>query len=663
MATIDMQSLPNYLREALEDAQDHIEQYVPKFQRNRENYAGRPLNELRRIERIFDEDNNGEERETYNRIRPMTRMEVANFFQVPDFIVLASDDTDAARLRAENSHQLLRHAYRTKRSLAFARYRARLLAAIDGMGWVKLFWNPLLARGRGDIDVEAINAASVPFDPTVTDPNNAAYVVHAKLIRRTRVEELYKQDIFGQRIAFEDAMFGGTKRSSNRFEYALQNNIISSSDINKLVQIYEIYFRPSEMFPNGAAFVYTGNQIVAAVTDEAGEPRLPYGRIPLIAFSGLNVLPDSPIPDGSIQDVAPIQRAMNALTNMAMEQAHLASNVSLITSGAVNISAMNNMNGQILEVEPGGVDPKYLIGPGPQNGLVAFKQTMDDQFRVTSGFSDASMGIAETGQANAKMLGVQDALARGILAPDVTMAQFDETEIAKTYLAIALEKYEEGRMIAVVGSNHVPSVRRFKPEQFDPDVDIVIDITAPPVQSEEFREAKAAELLGVGAFDDDPRSKRFRQYARRYSMLDNDDGLEKVDETIAREEHIAFETNGIMPPVLPEDDHECHMQIHRRYMVTSGRKLMPEQQQMLREHIIQHQQYAQLNFMDQQTLASGGGMAPPASPMDAAMGGGSAMTYGQPQGADDNTGMRGTESPASGGVSAFTDTGLPPAGT
>lgn len=576
------------------------------------------------------------------KIRPTIKTEVANLFDPIPMNAIPTTPSVVSKLQARASERLFSFYFRFDQQLVYERYHTLLGAAVDRVGWLKVFWDPnRRGMGKPDVAFQYVDMLSAPFDPSARSLFEARYVCHTKLLPRFEAEGLFPTDIDGKSVGWEVANATNlhTLDAVYQSDPMRMNATLAKPEL-QLVQIVEVYFRPSTMFPQGAAFVLTGQSLLAA------EDNLPV--FPLVPYLGMNKVPGRALPDGTIRDVSAVQDDINFFTSRLKEQALMASALSIAVPRQAQLrkADLDNLDGTVLEYEAAAGKPEWMIGPGPQPGIMSALEKAEQQYMEASGYSDAQRGLSTNSQANAKLLSYQDQLSKSVLRPDQTLSSLSDVLVAKTIVQTVAQNATDGQILRLVGGNAKPVLETFRNGLFDPDVDIAIDVAAPPPQSQELLEAKAMEIMASGGFEDTPAAKRFRQVTRRYDVS-NDTDPKAAHEERALREQVDMVLTGVPPVALPQDDPECHLAVHEDFSVSDEFLSLPSDTQVaFINHMAEHQAAMFEAYGMQQSA-----MAPP--PAGAAPA--SSSGYAQAEGTQDNE--KGAESPFSGGQSAMQATG------
>ena len=576
------------------------------------------------------------QRSMFQKIRPTIKTEIANLFEPIPMEAIPTTDSVVTKLQAESAEALFRYYFRFDPQLIRQRYNTLLGAAIDRAGWLKVFWDPH-RRGfnKPDLGFEYVDLLSAPFDPSCKSLDEAKFVCHVKLMSKMEAEAIFQADIEGKPVGWETASTA-TQYTSDAI-YASDPLRLQASTTDprlQMVRIVEMYFRQSVLFPQGAVFVFTGQSLLAA------EDRLDV--FPMIPYVGMNKIPGRAIPDGTITDVSGLQDDINFFTSRIKEQALMASAITLAVprEASVKKADIDNLDGTILEYNAGAGKPDWMVAPGPQQSILAALDKAEMQFMEASGYHDAQRGLSTNSQANAKLLSYQEQLAKSVLRPDQALAALSDIEVAKAIVRTVALNATEGQMLRLMGGNSKPIIQTFQQGMFDPDIDVGIDIGAPPPQSQELLEAKAMEIMSSGGFEDTPAAERFRTVVRRYTTK-GDTNPKAAHESRALREQVDFVLTGIPPVALPQDDAECHLKLHEEFSVSDEFLSMdPMAQQGFIEHMAAHQMAYQQAYAAQMGMAS---PAPATAP-------GPSSGYASPDGAQDNE--KGAESPFSGGQSS-----------
>jgi hypothetical protein len=624
--------------------------------------------------------------ETIPLIRPTIRQAVALFLaDLPRLSIIPRGSGVVQRKQAQLAERFVNGMTTCYPQLYEALYEAKLGAEVFGGHWLKTFWDPFdfedgatpEGTPKGNVAWLALSRLDVFRDPRAQNPRKVRYVHHRKVMPLGQALEHYPVDIFDEEMKPGDFTILGAKHPNPLSEMQSSQFSTSKTNENDLVEIIETWVQKSPKYPNGGFIMFTGGRILALPLAEMQSPEmteesassislagalplsLPDGYWPWTYIRGLNKVPGKFDSDGLLNDLIPLQVTINHYMSRIREGVNLSSQTFWTASreGNVNVEHMDSMDGSIL-MHDGMFAPSYVQGPGPHQGTMLALDKALEIFNGVSTQPEAARGLTN-GQANAKLLAVQQELGRTIHSPDVSMmANGEVAQIYKQTLSCVSANYTPDRFVRMLGANDQPVVHLFDPAIFDPNIGMVFIPGQAPPQSRELQEAKIMEGMAAGLFGDDAAAMRARSKIRW--LRDSDEALDPKPahtERAEMEQVLTMPTpefpEGIPPTLLGADDDNIHLTHHEPFIISAEfLSLTPQMQQFWQDHVAGHQMQLAIKegqYAQSASMLGGGGAGGP--------GGAQA---GGPPGSDG----RGAESPQDGGSGLAPDAStadVPPA--
>lgn len=636
-----------------------------------------------------DGDGDDEAREVYNYVRPTVRSAVADKIAsvlTPDSVPVHSDMRAHARSIA--SHRLMKSFLRTGVFPFEELYRATLASIIHGASWLKASWDtsvgPFLrvpivdeqgvetlgednlpkteVSREGDARIRMVDVYDALPDPLARSSSEIRHIFHRKLVPVSVLDDRYPEDAFGRKtkgrwpaVGSKADLFGrDAEDAGQRF-----STWRSASNGNREAELIEFWEQPTFQYPGGRMLVYVGSDISAVLL--AVGP-LPFGW-PWVMLPGENMSPGALYPDGTVNDVIPLQRTINLDASKTREWVDKILSPPLLNPEGSGISAdlYTDMAGEVIPYNPGH-KPEWMAVPGIPPSMLEHLDRSAQILKDVSGYSDISRGQAAPGLESARAVSTLDNLEnRGRAAERILYRQAVSSALVKA-LTLYRDFCPEGKMVRIFGANGKWLVRPFKRDDYDFETEIIVEPWAQGPTSRSARFSERLEAYQAGMYADTDEAKA----VRRELALDADDSSTVDPEHVHRERNMAEQQALIDGEydrifVLPQDDHEIHLDGDDLWMVTAEfLELDPQLQDFYRQHAQQHEQMRsqqlQTYAYEQQLLGGGSqpggpsapGGTPASTPGVAPSSGGHAQIPGAAEGAASQQQLRAQIAPTTG---------------
>lgn len=561
------------------------------------------------------------EAEVNNFIAGAVRTDVARAFRNPvNFSVVSAGDTALGRVRARNTELLSKSLLRANILPFETLFESRTAAAIFGAGWLKVIWNPYKGRTNpvgnppfvGDVDWQYVSVMDCFPDPRATDAGREMrYIFHRKYIPTATCEDMWPVDIFGEETE------GKWQLKGARTHFEAVSDLETSPDAlnidgNELSEVVEYWERPTNRYPMGRFLVYSGSIVV-----HAGP--LPY-EFPWVLVNGPNKPPGTLYSDGLVHHLKSIQRSINLAASKAREIINVAANPPLLVEENSNVQedSFENLAGTIIRYRER--KPEWMPSPDT-NALDNYQTFLQKVFSDVSTYSDVAGGQPPAPGTSARAIAYMAELNQGIHVPDDIM--FETTIIRALTLALEIcrANYEEGRLLKIIGPHNQIGGKAFKQEDYDFNVELVIDPFSPRNLSPAVKRAEVSEYFGMGLFDD---SKPGSATARRLMEINSDDAstldIHYAHRRRAEDEDACFsmiaegDFSQQVPQVLPQDNDDVHLECHEHTSVTEWLAWPPEVQDAFMQHVAMHEMQWQGKlgqFSEEQGMLGPKGAGPP----------------------------------------------------
>lgn len=558
--------------------------------------------------------------EVENYIRPTVRSAVASKIRggMPNPQVVTSHKDIRSRQRARCSQRLVRSFMRNGVFSYRTLLVASLAAEIDGLAFLKYFWNPSKGRRReGEIDVQFVDCIDALVDPHARAPEEIRHVFHRKLVPVGRLEDEFPTDIFGQptknRWSGSDYLSQIDQRERDSIAKDGNPNGAEGAafESNQLALVIEYWERPTNTFPKGRLFVWSGDIVIAY--DE-----LPYD-FPWEPIYGQNILPNSLFADGTVTDLKGPQRSMNTGLAVLREWIEYAGAPGWLnpTNSGVDNTAFENLAGGSIRYNPG-AKPEPYAPAAPSAALFDYVSSKVERIKDISTYSDITRGNLSGGDASGRLAAYLKEFEGNVHAPDENLLGIAITNVLQGCLNLARDFYDDGRMLLLVGDRGQAFFDVFRRDDYDFDVLLYVDPFSSKPSSPALRRADVLDLANAQLLGDDPASQR----AQKLLEMEDPDAStidpKEIHHERALDEELAFIENpgASVLEVLPADDDDAHLDEHDIFSISAEYLALPEPLRMRFEtHRAQHEQQRSMKLsgyaQQQQTLA-GGPAGPPA---------------------------------------------------
>lgn len=347
--------------------------------------------------------------------------------------------------------------------------------------------------------------------------------------------------------------------------------------------------KPSKRHPKGLYILATEDQVL-------WYSDLPYDEIPLVMLRSRD-MPSQFFGRSPILDLIPLQRAYNGVKNKIHDYIRaVAANPMLVPEGSIPdieaFAAEGLPPGEILEYNADRGKPEPL-SPAPIPAEIRFEcERLCAEMEYVAGVSQLTvMGRTPSGVTSGTAIANLREIDNARLALTGENLRLCVRQAALSWLSI-FRRYISGfRAMTICGENEASGVLVFCRDDLNSG-DVVLSsenelIVSPEVQKQNFITA-----LQMGLYNDEkgrlPRS--VQSYARRLLQGEGKDGPMSCDELqiAAADRENAALTLGILPKIGLFDDHELHVEAHKKYLLQARFSCLREKEPALCEAFERH---------------------------------------------------------------------------
>jgi hypothetical protein len=575
-----------------------------------------------------------------NKIRPAMRTQVSRMTsQKPTASVIPSSSEDDDILAAEAGESVWEHLSDTEE------YNKHLTTACwwasnTGVGYIKTEWDSSFLdedANNGEGAKGKIKYSSpTPFHIHVPnllerDIEDQPFVIHAFTLT---MEEVKNQ--FGDLIPEDKEP---TVVSTNEIMETQYLNLKggTSNAMPDSCLVMEAWIKPgaSNLFPKGGLVIVVDDVIVYKSLD--GIPhkhrQYPFSKIDDVLSGGY-------YSTSVIEDLIPLQKEYNRNRSQSVESRNIISKPGFfVQEGAVDVSKWRATAGQIIPVKPGFSNPVPIQYQGLPPSHAQDLDTINKDFEDISGQHQVSKGSAPSGVTAATAITFLQEQDQSFMAPTYASIELATQKVARQSLILAVQYWDEPRLIKATGIDQVMSVRFLSRSDIKNGTDIRIEAGSSLPVSKAARNAFFMDLINRGIIPGDKGLEllnlpNMRSYYAIIKVDENQATRENIrlrqtpaeeiiaareqaeaqkqqylmemgfegDENLAREDPVIAQLldklDRAMLPVNDWDNHEIHIYVHQRFMKSQAFENMdPAIQDEFIKHVEDHkaaQQSAQL---------------------------------------------------------------------
>lgn len=584
------------------------------------------------------EDQRGEEAEVVNFCRPLVNTYVAEMLaQVPNPKIPSNRFDPVAQTRARMSENL---ALSFTRNGVIDQYELREVetwAGITGAAWLKVFWDPNrgpylpdtnnltgledydddMFGGRddempmdlselriGDVSTEFVSTVDCLPDPAARSPKELRYIVHRKLRPVDELVDLFPYDLTGM-ASIKGWDIGVQAAEQYAIRSATQDNYDGSgmgetSDKkrgNRLAEIVEVWVLPNKRYRKGLLLIYSGSMLVHA----GPNPYFPR-RLPFVLFLGPNKAPNTLYADGLLSDIIGLQRVTNRVESKKLEIINKAANPHIMAdfNSGIEENTWGDIPGQVIGFNPGHMPVPF---PAQDIPLGLFTHTNDQFERAKFMVGHTDLAVGQTsGDESGRLMAFATENQFKARAPQINARRNSMVEVFKHCVYHVRQRYEPGRLTAVIGANDELETTEFYAEDFDFDNEFAPEPFSDEPTTQAGRMSTGIELNQAGFFGDTPEAMRLQRYiGGSYARRSAYDPFQEHRDRATREQLACLKNPMAIPQVKSYDIHRVHLEEHNKFRAsTQFEKLPPWQQLAFDQHCNFHE------LMDMQAKAAQG---------------------------------------------------------
>lgn len=467
-----------------------------------------------------------------------------------------------------------------------------------GTGFVKPYWKD--SKGQkvkhpetgevfrtGDVEIDVVSPFELKFDQSANSWSDVNWVCHIKVRTVDYVKEVY-----GKEVQPESGLI-----STNIYEAQLKNvntnwSTNSYKPIDNSVQVKEYWEKPCTKYPKGRR-ITLANGVLLYYEEDIG-----FGRkddddreLPFFPFHHINI-PGRVYGQSMIEHLIPIQREYNKSRSQIIKNKNLIANPQwLVEDGAV-VEEITNSPGGIINYRKG-FSPPILSQPA-SIGADVYKNIDQciEEFYFISGQNEVSHGAAPTGVKSGVAIAYLQEQDDTKLGPTIQNYIDCKRNYMQYLLRLIRYKYDIPRTIRIVGKNNKVEVIDFVGSQLS-STDVRLQEGSMFQQSRAAKQEFIMQLVQMGVLNTQTDKQQILQMFE-LGTIDSlyDDYSEDVNQSESENER--FKKGDTSPIVRDFFNHQIHIFEHNKFRKSDEyEQLPPELQQIIDQHVAQHEQYLQ----------------------------------------------------------------------
>lgn len=593
----------------------------------------------------------GRVRMVINKIRPAMRTQVARMTsQKPSASVVPASAEDEDLLAAEAGESVWEHQSELEE------YQKHLInacwwASNTGIGYIKTGWD------KEYFDKEANNGEGAKGKIEYTSPT--PFHIHVpNLLERDIEDQPFVLHSFVMTVEEAMARFPDKIRSDKKPTVVGTNEVMESRYLNlrgadnnavpDSCLVIEAWVKPyaTPLLPNGGLLIVVDDVLVFKSTDG-----LPYehGKYPFAKID--EVLSGGYYSTSVIEDLIPLQKEYNRNRSQQIEARNKTAKPGYFAQeGSVDVSKWRSAAGQVIPVKPGFQYPQAMQLPQLPAHVTQELGTIQADFEDISGQHQVSKGTAPSGVTAATAISFLQEQDQSFMAPTYTSIEMATQKVAKQTLMLAVQYWDEPRLIKAVGTDQAMSVRYLTRSDIKNGTDIRIEGGSSLPVSKAARTALFMDLISKGLIPADKGLEllnlpNMRSYyaiikvdenqatreniklrtvdpeliqqvrdqveAQKQEMLQQismQEGMEITEDMARQDPILSQQLDQLDQPILPVNDFdndEIHIFVHERFMKSQAyENLEPVIQEEFKKHVEAHKAKQQMMQLTQ--LMQGG---------------------------------------------------------
>lgn len=565
-----------------------------------------------------------------NKIRPAMRTQVSRMVsQKPTATVVPASNEDEDILSAESGEATWEHLSQTEE------YQKHLISAAwwasnTGTGYIKTEWDSQYFDKDANDGLGANGkirySAPTPFHIHVPnllerDIEDQPFVIHSFTMTMEEVKMAWPDLIPDDHTP---TVIGVNEIMEERY---LNLKGASRDAMPDSCLVLEAWVKPgaSSLFPKGGMVIVVDKYVVYKSLDG-----IPYshGEFPFSKIE--DVLSGGYYATSVIEDLIPLQKEFNRNRSQGVEIRNYAAKPGyFVQEGSVDLSKWRSRAGQLIPVKPGFQNPVPIQLPQNSPAHAQDLQLIKEDFEDISGQHQVSKGTAPSGVTAATAISFLQEQDQSFMAPTYTSIELATQKVARHSLQLAVQYWDEPRLIKAAGSDQAMSVRYMSRADIKNGTDIRVEGGSSMPESKAARTAFIMDLIKTGLIPADKGLEMLNMPSMRsyYQLIKLDENhaarenirLKQVDpeeiqmllDQVQMQKDSYLQQNGIaseqearedavvaqmfdqfdrpMLPINDWDNHEIHIFTHEKFMKSQAFEMLdPVVQEQFVKHVEAH---------------------------------------------------------------------------
>ena len=547
--------------------------------------------------------------ETRNRIQEVVRIGAARWTrEAPNFFARPLSLTRKAARQAKIATQFGRALFTQNIISKQTIYDIATAAHIYGGAFAHVGYDPTANYGNGELFARYRSVLDVYPDPRCIGNEDAMFMFVRLRMSQRAARNKWSKDFFGE--STEGRFLAKDMRPEDGFlttaesDADLTGGPYYTNGDNDLAEVHLYYEVPTygeEGFQQGRMLVFSGPTIL-----DVGP--LP-GMFPIIFIKGPNHIPNSFYADGVVEKLISLQKSMNFAASKSREAVNLTTSPPILAEDdSIEDDQLTDIAGQVVKYKKGTNPPQWMTVPNVEAVISANEAKLDEQFSAISNYSEVSAGKGLPTNASGRLVAIADGLSSTSTEPETQLWQDGLTKIAEVLTSYAIDNYDEGRVVDIVGksTNNINQVL-FSKDLFPEKIKFIKGVDDQLPKNPAVKRAEIAEYFGMGMFDPNkPGSQDALALMKLTSESTTPEDLTSAHEDRAHDEEIAFiaflngEETGGLPELDEMDNDDIHLKSHEEFYIREILTLPQEQRMQAKQLWLQHVQEHELHFQGKQ---------------------------------------------------------------
>lgn len=436
-----------------------------------------------------------------------------------------------------------------RRGVLYAIQDALRAALIYGVGFVKVFWNPNLEGGLGDIDVSTPSPWSIWVEPYCKSIEDSSFVIQGDYVSLDYVRRMYpenakyvrpgmgapksRKQTKGGTIDFQEdpalwiTPMTGSQILADITDTRREDSRLDQKGNSQQCFLVECWFLDDEVEeePEEVVAVMPESEggTVERVRQVTSRPKYPFGRVvtkvgnvvlrdmpapykmydwPYVLFRD-NVDPEEPFYGfGEVELLKDPQRELNKRRSQIADNITLMGNGFWIvdTNSRVDRDKLSNRPGLVVTKQPGSEVRREAPIALPSHLFENINMIMKDMQNLT-GVGDVLGGIVPRGIRSGAGLSEAQDIAATRVRLKVKHMERSISEIGKLMIKLVKQYYTVPRVISILGANGSVQWVNFDGSKISGDWDIIIGCGSTLPVSKSLRFEQAVRLYQLQAID------------------------------------------------------------------------------------------------------------------------------------------------------------------